>query len=92
MHSSVSVSELARNFVDYVNRVVVRRESFVLMRGGRAVAELRPIHAGMRLGDLPRMLASLPRLGVEDAAAFLNDLATARHEMGEPPGRNAEES
>jgi antitoxin (DNA-binding transcriptional repressor) of toxin-antitoxin stability system len=81
MRSSPSVTEVARNFADYVNRVAFRGERFVLMRGRRAVAELRPVPTGMRLGDLPGLLASLPRLGPDDAAAFEDDLATARDQM-----------
>lgn len=80
MRSSPSVTEVARNFADYVNRAF-RGERFVLMRGRHAVAELRPVPAGMRLGDLPGLLASLPRLGPEDAAAFEDDLAAARDQM-----------
>ena len=81
MRSSLSVIEVARNFAEYVNRVAIRGETFVLMRGGRAVAELRPVSAGLRLGDLPALLASLPRLGTEDAVAFENDLASARDQV-----------
>ena len=92
MRSSPSVTEVARNFADYVNRVAFRGEHFVLMRGRRAVAELRPVPAGMRLGDLPELLASLPRLGLEDAAAFEHDLDTARGQLGNLPERDAWES
>ena len=92
MHSSPSVTEVARNFAEYVNRVAFRGEHFVLMRGRRAVAELRPVPSGMRLGDLPGLLASLPRLGSDDAAAFEEDLAIAREQIGQMPERDAWES
>lgn len=36
----------------------------------------------MRLGDLPELLASLPRLGAEEAAAFEADLTAAHAELG----------
>lgn len=85
MHFSPSVTEVARNFAEYVNRVAFRGERFVLMRGRRAVAELRPVPIGTRLGDLPGLLASLPRLGPEDAAAFENDLDTARAQLAALP-------
>lgn len=74
-----TVTEIARHFADYVNRVAYRRESFVLVRGSSAVAELRPVPAGKRLGDLPALLAALPRL--EDADDFAADLAAARDEL-----------
>jgi hypothetical protein len=92
MRYSPSVTDVARNFADYVNRVAFRGESFVLMRGRRAVAELRPVPVGMRLGDLPELLASLPRLGAEEAAAFETDLAAARAELGSMPEGDAWES
>lgn len=92
MRSSPSVTEVARNFADYVNRVAFRGERFVLMRGRRAVAELRPVPSGVRLGELPAMLASLPRLGAEEAAAFDDDLAAARAELGAVPERDPWES
>jgi antitoxin (DNA-binding transcriptional repressor) of toxin-antitoxin stability system len=92
MRSSPSVTEVARNFAEYVNRVAFRGEHFVLMRGRRAVAELRPVPAGMRLGDLPALLASLPRLGYDDAAAFEDDLVIAREQIRALPERDAWES
>ncbi len=33
MYETCSVTEVARNFADYVNRVVYRGERFVLVRG-----------------------------------------------------------
>jgi antitoxin (DNA-binding transcriptional repressor) of toxin-antitoxin stability system len=81
MPPTLTVTELARNFADYLNRVVYRRESFVLMRGNKAVAELRPLPSGKRLGELPGLLASLPRLGATDADDFADDLDTARDEI-----------
>lgn len=92
MRSSPSVTEVARNFAEYVNRVAFRGERFILMRGRRAVAELRPVPVGMHLGDLPALLASLPRLGSEDAAAFEDDVATARGQLGNLPERDPWES
>ena len=62
-----SVTDVARNFADFVNRVAFRGERFTLVRGGRAVAELVPAPPSRRLGDLPAMLAGLPRLKPEDA-------------------------
>ncbi len=92
MRNSPSVTEVARNFAEYVNRVAFRGERFVLMRGRRAVAELRPVPAGMRLGELPQLLASLPRLGAEDAVAFEDDLAVAREQIRDLPENDAWES
>jgi len=79
MPETLTVTEVVRRFADYVNRVVYRRESFILLRGNKPVAELRPLPAGKRLTELPGMLASLPRL--DDAAEFAADLETARDEL-----------
>lgn len=77
--SDVTVTELARHFADYVNRVTYRRESFVLVRGSRPVAELRPLPTGRRLGDLPALLKSLPQL--DEADEFAADVEAARDEL-----------
>lgn len=37
---------------------------------------------GRRLGDLPDLLASLPRLSEEEADSLAEDLASARNELG----------
>jgi antitoxin (DNA-binding transcriptional repressor) of toxin-antitoxin stability system len=79
MPQVLSVTEVVRNFADYINRVAYRGESFVLLRGSKPVAELRPLPAGTRLGDLPGIVASLPRL--DDAQAFASDLDAARAEI-----------
>jgi hypothetical protein len=81
--SDVTVTQLARNFAEYVNRVAYRRESFTLVRGKKRLAELRPLPAGTRLSDLPGLLASLPRLSVAEAGQFVADLEASRDELGE---------
>jgi antitoxin (DNA-binding transcriptional repressor) of toxin-antitoxin stability system len=88
MRFNPSVTEVARHFADYINRVAFRGERFTLMRGNTPVAELRPVPAGRRLGELPELLASLPRLSAEDAAALAEDLETARQEIAEQPLRD----
>ncbi len=81
MPESLTVTEVVRRFADYVNRVVYRRESFVLVRGNKPVAELRPLPVGKRLGDLPGLLDSLPRLTPTEADAFAADLEDAREDL-----------
>ena len=79
MSETLTVTEVARHFAEYVNRVAYRRESFVLLRGSRPVAELRPLPTGKRLSELPGLLTTLPRL--DDAGEFAADLETARAEL-----------
>ncbi len=85
MRFNPSVTEVARNFADYINRVAFRGERFTLMRGNKPVAELRPVPSGGRLGELPELLASLPRLSPDDASALAEDIETARSELSEQP-------
>lgn len=89
MRFNPSVTEVARNFADYINRVAFQGERFILMRGKRAVAELRPVPTGRRLGDLPELLDSLPRLSEADAATFASDLTSARGELSRAPVQDA---
>lgn len=81
MSVSISVTEVVRNFAEYVNRVAYRRESFVLMRGSRAVASLTPVPQGRPLRELPVIMEMLPRLDPDDAADFERDLTRAAAEL-----------
>jgi antitoxin (DNA-binding transcriptional repressor) of toxin-antitoxin stability system len=92
MRLTASVTEVLRNFSDYINRVAYRGERFVLMRGGKPVAELSPVPGGTRLGDLPALIHSLPRLTDEDAESFAEDLARARDDTKASPPRDPWES
>lgn len=88
MAKRVIVSEAVRNFADYINRVAYRGESFTLIRGNKPVAELMPVVSGGRLGDLPYLLASLPRLSEADVGSFADDMKVARAELPGDPLRD----
>lgn len=77
-NQSISLTEAARNFSDCVNRVAYRGESFMLLRGRKAVAELRPAPVGRRLGELAGLMSSLPPLAEDDPKAWARDLVRAR--------------
>ncbi len=81
MPESLTVTEVVRHFADYVNRVAYRRESFILVRGNKPVAELRPVPVGKRLGELPGLFASSPHLSADEADAFAADLDAARDDL-----------
>ena len=81
MTQTLSVTEVARHFAEYINRVSNRGECFVLVRGNKPVAELRPLPAGKRLAELPALLASLPHLSSAEATQLGDDLASARHAL-----------
>jgi antitoxin (DNA-binding transcriptional repressor) of toxin-antitoxin stability system len=88
MRLNPSVTEVARSFADYINRVAFRGEHFTLMRGSKPVAELRPVPVGKHLRELPDLLASLPRLSPEDATALAEDLEVVRTELSGQPLRD----
>jgi antitoxin (DNA-binding transcriptional repressor) of toxin-antitoxin stability system len=92
MRINPSVTEVARNFAEYINRVAFRGERFVLMRGKKAVAELRPVPSGKRLGDLPELMSSLPRLGADEAERLAIDLERVQAELRERSPRDPWES
>lgn len=75
---SVSITEAARNFSDFINRVAYRQESFFLVRGKRPVAELRPVAAGRRLAEAGALLAGLPPLPPSETRALLRDVERVR--------------
>lgn len=88
MRSNPTVTEVARHFAEYINRVAYRGERFVLMRGKRPVAELRPVPSGKRLRELPELLSSLPRLSREEVDGLAADLEQAREELSRHPMRD----
>ena len=92
MPLALTVTEVARHFAEYVNRVAYRKESFVLIRGNKPVAELRPVPSGGRLAELPALLASLPRLSADDIDAFASDIDAARDELAHLEVRDQWES
>ena len=81
MAQRLSVTEVARHFAEYINRVYYRGECIVLVCGNKPVAELRPLPAGKRLVELPALLASLPHLSPAEATRFGDDLAAARQTL-----------
>jgi len=78
---ALSVTEIARHFAEYINRVAYRGESFVLVRGNKPMAELRPLPTGKQLAELPALLASLPHLSSDEATQFATDLTAAREAL-----------
>jgi len=77
----LTVTEAVRHFSEYVNRVAYRNEAFVLRKGKKSVAELRPLPQGRRLGDLPSILRTVPHLSKADGASFARDVDTARKDL-----------
>ncbi len=89
---SITVTDAVRHFSDYVNRVAYRGETFRLTKGNKTVAELRPVPAGRRLGDLPAIFRSLPRLSDEEASALEQDVELERRTLSATEVRDPWES
>jgi len=81
MSQTLTVTEVARHFAEYINRVAYRGECFILVRGNKPIAELRPLPAGKRLAELPALWASLPHLSPTEAVQFDADLTVAREAL-----------
>jgi antitoxin (DNA-binding transcriptional repressor) of toxin-antitoxin stability system len=81
MAQTLSVTEVARHFTEYLNCVAYRGECFVLMQGNKPIAALRPLPTRKRLAELPALVASLPHLSEAEAVQFTADLAGAREEL-----------
>ena len=88
MTRTVSITEVSRHFSDYLNRVAYRGERFMLSRGKKILAELRPAPHGMRLSELPEIWRSLPHLSHEEADAFLKDLKQSNERLARQPLRS----
>ena len=84
----VSVTEVARNFSGYLNRVAFRGERFILTRGGREVAELRPRRRGVPLRELLTGLATGAHLTADEAESFRSDIEDSRRRAGAIPVRD----
>jgi prevent-host-death family protein len=77
---SLSVTDVARNFSEYINRVAYRGDRFVLLKSGREVAELKPVPKGRRLSELAALLKTSARLTPDEAESFGKDLDAIRNE------------
>jgi antitoxin (DNA-binding transcriptional repressor) of toxin-antitoxin stability system len=83
----ITVTEVARNFADCVNRVHYQNVTFVLLKNGEPFARLIPDNEKVCAGrDLAEALskAGLPE---NEARAWRRDLRTARRRLKAPSNR-----
>ena len=93
MSHDVSITDAARHFDEYIERVISHGERFVLLRENKPVAELRPVQRGRTFGELVQALQSGPHLTPEEAESFAADLERFRAEgPGALPPRDPWES
>ncbi len=82
--TSISVTDAARNFADYVNRVHYQKVTFVLLKNGSPFARLVPENEKICLGrDLAEALAET-ELPTDEAKAWHRDLHRARRILKAP--------
>ncbi len=81
MTQRVSITEVSRHLSDYLNRVAYEGAHFVLVRGKKPLAELRPLPRGRCLGELPGLLHALPRLSQHEADRFGQDVESVRRKL-----------
>ena len=80
----ITVTEVARNFADCVNRVHYQNVTFVLLKNGEPVARLVPDNEKVCVGrDLAEALVKA-RLSENEARAWHRDLETARKSLKAP--------
>jgi antitoxin (DNA-binding transcriptional repressor) of toxin-antitoxin stability system len=75
---SISVTEAARNFSDCINRARYQGTTFILLKGGKPVATLKPeskkICTAAELADALELVELTPA----ESVAWKKDLAKAR--------------
>lgn len=85
----ITITEISRNFSDFINRVAYHGVSFTVVRGKKAVAEIHSFPAGKTLGEMKSILDSLPKLSKTEFQAFAENLDQIRQEgnqemLGDP--------
>ena len=89
---SLSVTDAARNFSEYINRVAYKGDRFLLIKSGREVAELKPVPRGRRLSELAALLKTSSGLNSLEVDDFGRDLEHVRSEMNRVEVRDPWES
>ena len=75
---TANVTDVTRHFSEYLNRAAYAGESFVIVRGGRALAELKPLPRSKRISELAAVFSSLPKLSETEKKGFKSDLVKIR--------------
>lgn len=82
--TNISVTDAARNFAEYVNRVHYQNATFVLLKNGSPFARLVPNNGKVCRGrELAEALAGI-KLPADEAKAWRRDLHRARKTLKAP--------
>lgn len=88
MSRTLTVTEMARKFAEHINRVTYRGESFILTKGNKPVAEIRPLRRGVKGSELLEILKSGPHLDPGDVEQFAKDIEVGREDLNKPGARD----
>lgn len=82
MSTTITVTEAARRFSDVINRVFYQRESVVLLKRGKPVAQILPMGKRARTGhELALVWMSFPPRESAEAEALSHDIEGGRRNM-----------
>ena len=82
MADVVTVTEVARNFSDIINRVQYQSRTYLLTRGGQTVAQLSAVNPEPLTFDaFVRLWKARPRLDPADAVLWESELAAAKAQI-----------
>jgi antitoxin (DNA-binding transcriptional repressor) of toxin-antitoxin stability system len=79
MEKHITATQAVRDFSEVLNTIKFKGAHYIIERGGKPVASMKPIDEEKNLatlGELPRMLKKLPRLDdeLDDFAADLEEI------------------
>jgi prevent-host-death family protein len=80
---TMTVSDAARNFSEFVNRVHSGGEGTLLVKGGMPMVKVIPARRAKLGRELADVWPKLPHLSLAEATAFEADIAEARRKL--PP-------
>ena len=83
MEKRISATRTVRDFSEVLNTIKFKGVEYIIERGGKPVASMKPIDKEpdlMTLGDLKVLLKKLPRLN-EEVDSFAADLEEIRNDQ-----------
>ncbi len=83
MEKRISATRTVRDFSEVLNTIKFKGVEYIIERGGKPVASMKPIVKEadlMTLGDLKVLLKKLPRLN-EEMDSFASDLEDIRNDQ-----------
>lgn len=81
---TVTVTDAARNFSDFINRVYYQGESALLVKGGRPMVKVTPAHRSNTAAELAELWPTFAHLSVTEAGLLADELETARSRLPTP--------